>query len=44
MLVRTLFNDKIINEKHNKELVEKETVDKVLKELQQLEEGEIGYF
>jgi hypothetical protein len=43
MLVRTLLSNEIINEKHNNELVKKETVDSVLKELQQLEEGEIGY-
>jgi hypothetical protein len=42
-LVRTLLSDEIINEKHNNELVDKETVDRVRKELQQLEEGKIGY-
>jgi hypothetical protein len=43
MLVRTLLSNEIINERHNKELVNKETADRVLKELQQLEEGKIGY-
>jgi hypothetical protein len=42
-LVKKLLNDEIIKEKHNKELVEKETVNRVLKELQQLYEGKIGY-
>jgi hypothetical protein len=42
-LVKTLLSDEIINERHNNELVNKETVDRVLKELQQLEEGKIGY-
>jgi hypothetical protein len=42
-LVKTLLSNEIINEKHNKELVEKETVDMVLKELQQLKDGKIGY-
>jgi hypothetical protein len=43
MLVKNLLNDKIIKEKHNKELMDKNTVNKVLEELQQLEEGKIGY-
>jgi hypothetical protein len=42
-LVKTLLSDEIINEKHNNELVNKETVYRVLKELHQLEEGKIGY-
>jgi hypothetical protein len=42
-LVKTLLSGEIIKEKHNKELVDQETVDRVLKELQQLEEGKIGY-
>jgi hypothetical protein len=42
-LVKTLLSDEIIKEKHNEELVDKETVSRVLKELQQLEEGTIGY-
>jgi hypothetical protein len=42
-LVKTLLSDEIINERHNKELVDKETVDMVLKELQRLEEGKIRY-
>jgi hypothetical protein len=42
-LVKKLLNDEIIKERHNKELVDKETVNRVLKELQQLEEGKIGY-
>jgi hypothetical protein len=42
-LVKKLLNDEIIKERHNKELVDKETVDMILKELQQLEVGKIGY-
>jgi hypothetical protein len=42
-LVKTLLSDEIIKEKHNNELVKKETVDRVLKELHQLEEGKIRY-
>jgi hypothetical protein len=42
-LVKTLLGDKIFKEKYNKELVDEETVWKVQNELQQLEEGKIGY-
>jgi hypothetical protein len=42
-LVKTLLSDEFIKEKHNNELVKKETADRVLNELQQLEEGKIGY-
>jgi hypothetical protein len=42
-LVKTLLSDEIIREKYNKELVDQETVYRVLKELQRLEEGKIGY-
>jgi hypothetical protein len=42
-LVKKLLNEETIKKKHNKELVDKKTVEGVLKELQQLEEGKIGY-